>query len=92
MSGLQKLGITDERRAEDHPFDNIPFLVGETKLHDCQFGPNKPVQGKCLWLQISSAHVQVKAFTLYPISQGEREGQFKVAVESIVAHVQNALM
>ena len=85
MSGLQKLGITDERRAEDHPFDNIPFLVGETKLHDCQFGP-------CLWLQISTAHVQVKAFTLYPISQGEREGLFKVAVESTVTHVQNTLM
>ena len=85
MSELQKLRKGGRKH---HPV----FLVGETKLPDCQFGPNKPVQGKCLWLQSSSVHAQVKAFTLYPISQGEREGLFKVAVESTVAHVQNTLM
>jgi len=52
VSKLQKLRITDKMRCKKTiQFHNIPFLVGETKLLDCQFGPNKPVQGKCLWLQ-----------------------------------------
>ena len=70
-------------------FNNIPFSVAEEKLLDCQFGPKyfkqKPVQGKRLWLQSTrkigcNAHVEVKAFTLYPefaITQGEREGLSK---------------
>ena len=70
-------------------FNNIPFSVAEEKLLDCQFGPKyfkqKPVQGKRLWLQSTrkigcNAHVEVKAFILYPefaITQGEREGLSK---------------
>ena len=57
LSKLQKLILT-KGGWKDHPvchFDNSPFLVGETKQLDCQFGPNKkPVQGKCLWLQSSN--------------------------------------
>ena len=53
------------------------------KLLDCQFGPKyykqKPIQGKRLWLQSTrkigcNAHVEVKAFTLYP-EFARREGE-----------------
>ena len=58
----------------------------ETKLLDCQFGPKyfkeKPVQGKRLWLQGTrkigcKAHVEVKAFNLYPeyaVTKRETDG------------------
>lgn len=67
-------------------FEGTPFSVAETKLLDCQFGPNyfkqKPVKGKHLWLQNSrkigcQAHVEVKTFILFPefsICKGERNG------------------
>ena len=70
-------------------FNNIPFqYIAESKVTvlDCQFGPKqKPIKGKRLWLQGTrksgcNAHVEIKAFTLYPdfaITPGESEGLSK---------------
>lgn len=67
-------------------FNGTPFLVAETKLLECQFGPKyfkqKPVKGKRLWLQSSRksgcpAQVEVKKFVLFPefgVSERERSG------------------
>ncbi len=52
-------------------FDATSFSTKESRLLDCQYGPNKnPNKGE-MWLQVTRkigcmAHVEVKAFNLYP--------------------------
>ena len=66
-------------------FGNILFSVAEMKLLDSVWAEVLQTKGKRLWLQSTrkigcNAHVEVKAFTLYPefaISQGERESLSK---------------
>ncbi len=74
---------------KDITFEDTPFSVADTKVLDCQFGAKyfkqQPVKGKRLWLQGTRkvgcrAHVEVKAFTLYPdfaVSKSEKEGLSK---------------
>ncbi len=56
-------------------FEDTPFSVADTKVLDCQYGgkyfKQQPVKGKHPSLQGTKkvgcrAHVEVKAFTLYP--------------------------
>ena len=49
---------------KDHPVQHTIFSGWNKTAWLSIWAKEKPVQGKCLWLQSSSAHVQVKALSV----------------------------
>jgi len=64
---------------KDIIFGETPISMAVSKFLGAKYFKQQPLKGKCFWLQGTrkiecQALVEVKSFTLYPVSKDEKEG------------------